>query len=68
MNKIFLQSFHDVQIKPIQIFLQGKSFFFFNYVQETPLWNYLGMFIVVTVRTEKIISSDLLGIIRWLKR
>ena len=28
MNKIFLQSFHDVQIKPIQIFLQGKSFFF----------------------------------------
>ena len=27
MNKMFLQSFHDMQMKPIYMFLQGKVLF-----------------------------------------
>ena len=51
-------------------FCKGEVFFF-NYLHETPLWNYFEMFIIyccVTVRTEKIVSLDLLEIIRWFKR
>ena len=51
--------------------ISARKSLVFNNMPVRPLWNYFEMFIIfcsVTVRTEKDISSDLLGIIRWFKR
>ena len=61
-------SSHDVQIKSISVHLQRKVFFFL-----ITCWtrHYFAIFIIycsVSVRIEKMISIDLLGIIRWFKR